>query len=315
MLATFDEQQNKTALLDQLRLLWHNSHSGPPEEVDWDGLYNRMMAAAVKPGHRSLRKPRRNGNRLLIAAAVILACAIAIPVYRGRQKQQSSPVTARVKAAGKKDTTAGHQLINLPDGSMALLNSGSKLDYPPSLTGKTREVYLTGEAYFDIKHNSRQPFVVHTGNIMTRVLGTAFNIKAWPGENTIFITVTKGKVEVKAKENVLGIITQNQQMAVDKLTQEHRQQTVNPEETIQWKKGDLIMDNITFDKAAALVEQKYHIGITFGNPKLMACRFTATFLDNTSLEQVLTVLCDLNNAAFARQEVNNGYIIYGKGCE
>jgi len=315
LLAIFDGQENKAALQDQLRLLWQNSHSGPPETVDWDGLYNRMIATAGQPARRTRQKQHRFNYRILAAATIIIACAIAVPVYRANQKQVSSPMITREKTDNKKDKPAGHQLINLPDGSMALLNTGSKLDYPSSFKGKTREVYLTGEAYFDIKHNSRQPFLVHAGNITTRVLGTAFNVKAWPGENTIFITVTRGKVEVTNKENTLGIITKNQQIAIDKLTQKHRQEIVNSEETIQWKKDDLIMEDITFDKAARLIEQKYQVEIKFDNPKLVACRFTVTFLDSTSLEQVLTVLCDLNNAAFTRQEANNRYIISGKGCD
>jgi ferric-dicitrate binding protein FerR (iron transport regulator) len=314
LLAIIDGQKNKTVLQDQLRLLWQNSHSAPVEEVDWDGLYSRMMATAGHPGY-TLQKQRRISHRILAAAAVILACAIAVPVYRANRQQGSSTMITKEKPVNKKDKPAGHQLINLPDGSMALLNTNSKLDYPPSFKGKTREVYLTGEAYFDIKHNGRQPFLVHAGNITTRVLGTAFNVKAYPGENTIFITVTKGKVEVTNRGNTLGIITRNQQIAIDKLTQKHRQQAVNAEETAAWKKDDLIMEDITFDKAARLIEQKYHVEIKFENQKLMACRFTATFLDSTSLEQVLAVLCDLNNAAFSRQDVNNGYIISGRGCD
>jgi ferric-dicitrate binding protein FerR (iron transport regulator) len=85
------------------------------------------------------------------------------------------------------------QLINLPDGSKVVLNANSKLEYPPGFSNNTREVYLDGEAYFDIAHDPGKPFIVHTGSISTRVLGTAFNINAYRSQQFVEVTVTRVK--------------------------------------------------------------------------------------------------------------------------
>src|SRR5690606_2859673 len=90
-----------------------------------------------------------------------------------------------------------HRLLHLPDGSTVIVGVGSKLNYPSSFDSlRTREVYLEGQAYFDIRHNPQKPFIIHTGKVATTVLGTSFNIKAWPEDQDITVTVTRGKVRV-----------------------------------------------------------------------------------------------------------------------
>src|SRR5688572_8298430 len=106
------------------------------------------------------------------------------------------------------------QFLRLPDGSTVLLNEGSKLEYPITFSGDTREVFLQGEGYFDIQHNPSKPFVVKTANVTTTVLGTAFNVKAFPSEKHITVTVTRGKVKVSKDEKVLGVITHDQQITI-----------------------------------------------------------------------------------------------------
>src|SRR5690606_2603405 len=90
--------------------------------------------------------------------------------------------TVHAEFGNSKVTKLAHQLLLLPDGSTVLLNNNSSLDFPQQFTGDTREVILKGEAYFDIKPDASRPFIIHTGKVKTRVLGTAFNIRAYPEE-------------------------------------------------------------------------------------------------------------------------------------
>src|SRR5690554_3852096 len=96
--------------------------------------------------------------------------------------------------------------IILPDGSRVFLNAGSRLVYPDFFAEKTREVFLLGEAFFDVKHNKKQPFVVQTTDIRIRVLGTEFNISAYPSDNTIETVLARGKVRLEP--NKVGILTE-----------------------------------------------------------------------------------------------------------
>lgn len=107
-----------------------------------------------------------------------------------------------------------NKVIFLPDGSTVFLSPGSRLNYPSTFDGKKkREVFLQGQGFFDIKHNASRPFIVHSGQVATTVLGTAFNIKAQPHEKYITVTVKRGKVSVSDRYKTLGVITPQEQIS------------------------------------------------------------------------------------------------------
>jgi ferric-dicitrate binding protein FerR (iron transport regulator) len=87
--------------------------------------------------------------------------------------------------------------ITLLDGSVVTLKDGSRLNLKNNFSGNTREITLEGEAFFEIAHNPKKPFIIHTGSVKTTVLGTSFSIKAIPGETSITVAVTEGKVKVE----------------------------------------------------------------------------------------------------------------------
>lgn len=207
----------------------------------------------------------------------------------------------------------GKRYIRLQDGSTVLLNNDSRLEYPDSFKGTTREVTLIGEAYFDIQHDASRPFIVHTGKVNTIVLGTAFNIKAYPSQKEIRVTVTRGKVKVGESNKVYGIITPNESIAVNIASNNYIKEKVNAEDAVEWKKTYLVLDDISLEEAAILINSRYHVSISFSKEKLKQCRISATFLNNESLEQVLTVVTGVVNAAYNMQP-NDQVIITGEGC-
>jgi len=91
--------------------------------------------------------------------------------------------------------------VQLPDGTQVWVNADSKFSYPESFKGQTREVFLDGEAYFDVVKDPKHPFIVHTSGINIRVLGTAFNVKAYKAEHTIEATLVHGLIEVTKTEH------------------------------------------------------------------------------------------------------------------
>ena len=106
-----------------------------------------------------------------------------------------------------------HKKLTLPDGSTVILNRHSKLSYSQDPAAKKREVTLSGEGYFDVRHDHSRPFIVNAGKLSTTVLGTAFNIKTSVNDSKVIITVVRGKVRVTKKDNVIGVLTPNQQIA------------------------------------------------------------------------------------------------------
>jgi transmembrane sensor len=209
----------------------------------------------------------------------------------------------------------GKQLIHLPDGSTILLNENSSIEYNQNkFDDKTREVTLVGEAYFDINRNEKKPFIVHTGKVQTKVLGTAFNINAYNNSNKIEVTVTRGKVQVGDLEKVYGIITPNQQIKVNKATLGYQQKNVNAETVVEWKSKYLILDNINMEEAIALISQKYKVAITLSNDKIKNCRITASFLNDEDLDHILKVICSVIETEY-HYTTNDAVTLSGNGCE
>ena len=203
--------------------------------------------------------------------------------------------------------------ITLADGSRIWVNAGSELKYPKNFNRKTREVYLSGEAFFDIKHDVSKPFIVHTGELTTTVLGTAFNIKEDKSLNTIAVTVSRGKVSVSNGRKLLGFITPNQQISFNSLNNKSIQTEVNANQVIAWQEKELRFEDITFGEAALQLGQRFNVKISFANNKVKECKFTGTALICEKLEKVLKVICAFNNATY-QIKPDGSIMIDGPGC-
>lgn len=258
----------------------------------YDALYGQVLHA-IKDTRGAIRKPFPY-RRIAAAAAVLLLCGAATWFFF--QPEKKTPGKALVNNMEK----AKKRFIKLSDGSSVLLNEHSELKYPPAFQGDAREVYLSGEAYFDITANSRQPFIVHTGNVATTVLGTVFNIKALPGDKAITVTVEKGKVKVDADGKQLGVIGSNQQISVNQTAVKYeKSDTVNVQPVLDWVKEDLVFNNVTYEEAAKVLMEQYGISIVFHQSHLQNCRFTTSFKNQSSLEDILAVLCAFNQSTFS----------------
>ncbi|KUJ61423.1 hypothetical protein AR687_13385 [Flavobacteriaceae bacterium CRH] len=253
---------------------------------------------------------------LAIAAAITILFAIGnIFFFKNTPNPVKIDSEERVEETNPILAFSGKQLIHLPDGSTILLNENSSVEYNQvSFNDQTREVTLKGEAYFDIKRNETKPFIVHTGKVQTKVLGTAFNINAYSNSDKIEVTVTRGKVQVGDLDNVYGIITPNQQIKVNKTTLVHEQNNVNAAVAVEWKSNYLILDNINMEEAIALISQKYKVPITLSNENIKKCRITASFLNEEDLDHILKVVCSVIETEYHYNK-NGAIVLEGKGCE
>ncbi|MDP3469375.1 MAG: FecR domain-containing protein [Daejeonella sp.] len=193
-----------------------------------------------------------------------------------------------------------NRLIQLPDGSTVILRPGAKLNYPSSFDGLAkREVYLDGQAYFDIKHNSSKQFIIHTGKLKTIVLGTAFEINAWSDDSSIRVTVSRGKVRVEDQSNrTLGVIMPNQQITYNKASKNIVQKVVNAPEYLEWKEQDLLLSDVTVAEATKLLESRYKVEIMISDDSISSKRFTTIVRKGETLDQILKSISEFNEAVF-----------------
>lgn len=250
-------------------------------------------------------------KRLSIAAAVLLLGSVAVWLSKSVALQTQTAMLKNENTVVKKNTA--HKWVKLPDGSSVQLNQDSYLDYADSFDGKTlREVTLIGEGYFDIKHDPKHPFIIHTGKIKTTVLGTAFNIKADAANQFVVVTVTRGKVKVEDEQKTLAVLTPDQQLSWNAKAGSAVKLKVNAVAALEWKKHDLIMDDITLEEAARIIADRYAVKVQFDNEKVKACRFTAAFLNRNDITQVLKVVGEITGTTLTLKD--NLVQIDGSGC-
>ncbi len=264
------------------------------------GLWNRLDF----PVREKLRQTRFSLQWLAVAAAVLALIATTAwsLFFRTAADNNTVPPVAAVKKPLE------NSVIFLPDGSKVILTGGSRLDYPSTFNGlKKREVFLTGEAFFDIVHNTSMPFVVQTDKLTTEVLGTAFNVKANAGEGQIAITVTRGKVQVKDKQlnKVLGVLTPNQQIVYDKVKVASTCLQVDSSGVLAWKKEDLFCNNLTIMEVAGLLSERYQTDITVEDSTIRSQRFTTTFSKSESIDNILKSICEFNDITYAYSGKNH----------
>jgi ferric-dicitrate binding protein FerR (iron transport regulator) len=184
--------------------------------------------------------------------------------------------------------------ITLPDQSEIWLNSGSTLKYPEDFNQNERFVSLTGEAYFSVAKDSMKPFVVNANDIKVRVLGTKFNIKAYPEDRQIVATLQEGKIEVVTADNVKQQLLPNEQLVYNNQTAALQVERINPEYIPDWKNGRLLFFEETLDDILQTLSRRFNVAFRVDESiDLTTERYTMKFQKDEDLDQVLWVLSEL----------------------
>ena len=239
-----------------------------------------------------------------LAAVLIIILSVGITFFNRIPIEQKNNIS-------RLSEVKENRLIQLPDGSTVIISPGSKLNYPSSFDGlSNREVYLDGQAYFDIKHNRQKPFIIHTGKLKTTVLGTAFEINAWAGEPDVRVTVSRGKVKVEDQFNkTIGIITPNEQITYDKLNENVVQKVVNTPEFLEWKEQDLLLSDVTVAEASILLEERFKVKIIITDDWIKSKRFTTTYQKGVAIEKILNSIAEFNDAEYTYDQQKAEVII------
>jgi len=293
---------------DMLQLPAQRWEQMPPDaqQALLKGLYNDIRDVIHQDNMVVPLYTRLKWWRPVAAAAAILVFITII--------WQLWPVKSPVQPLATLKAPASHlRFLRLPDSSSVWVNAGSQLKYPARFSGKTRDVYLSGEAYFDVRHESGYPFIIHTGPVITTVLGTAFNIREDPATHQVTVTVKRGKVSVASGKQQLAVLLPDQQVIVKPQLTEAVLQKVKAEEIAAWRGGELRFDNIAFADAAKQLEDRFGVMIRFSNDKLKNCHFSASASADEPLDEVLKVMCSFNNATF-RLQPDGSILISGEGC-
>jgi len=179
--------------------------------------------------------------------------------------------------------------IVLPDSTRVWLNSGSSIRYRLPFTNGSREINLSGEAYFEVTHDQSNPFSVHTGRSKVEVLGTSFNIKAYEEEPEVEVVLIEGKLRFKAGMKEEEVVLSPGERAVFEKDKGITVRREPLEKYAAWRFGKLVFDETPMKDVARDLERWFGIKVILTDPRLNEYRFTTTF-ENQSLQQVLELL-------------------------
>lgn len=333
------ESRQRAKLVEDARLLLLAMRV-PDETLPVSDIHRALQATWVKIEEKENRKNLdKNSNIKFLrkyflagVAATILFGLTSVWFYKNNFSTDHKVVTYKElideNNEGLVEQTNNSnkpQIITLSDGSSVLLQPDSKLSYPKIFTGNERKVYLSGEGFFEISKNPKKPFYVYANEIVTKVVGTSFRVKAYSDQPDVEVLVRTGKVKVKSND----LVSKSDEKEIVLL----------PNQALRFLRSDLKFNkitNITEDAALAqsvgnieqlsfefsdipvsqifeTIEQAYLVDIDYPKDKLKDCHLT-TSLSDQPLTEKLKIVCKSigNNTSF---EMNgNQIIITSEGC-
>lgn len=249
--------------IERIDQLVDSTQPGPDEDSI---LYRSLEKVLVRIERQ--RVIRRRWKLNIAAAVVLLIGVFSVFHFTGDISEEYREITV---AYGEK------YIVALPDGSRVWLNAGSKLSYPKQFKGKTRQVNIEGEGFFDVTKKPEHPFIVTTNHLQVEVLGTTFNVHDYADENVASVSLETGKVKLKLTGNskyeadlVVG------KTAVYDVTSQNCN-IVNSKEkgySADWKEGNLSFFNTSISNVVKTLERKYNISISLVDDSLLKYSYT-----------------------------------------
>lgn len=274
------------------------SAQGNPVQANLDGedepqmrawtekISGRIAQDADRSNQRSLRKPF-----FFRYAAIWIVLAMSAGMWGVTQFRKSKQQPQAIAYMVKFNPSGKRTKLILPDSSVIVLGSESRLHYPERFAGTTREVSLEGEAFFEITKNPEKPFIIHTGEIQTKVLGTSFKITAFK-DRPLSVSVATGKVRVDRfsgqQVESLAVLIPGQQV----LYSQGKASTTGIEidELTEWKEGHLVHIGRPLKEIAEELERWYAVKITVANAKLAKMPMDINITANIPIDRVMNVL-------------------------
>jgi transmembrane sensor len=281
----------------------------------WDAVENQVRKTPALRRSPSVR-PKKNKRKKWVLLSLVLPVVFGLSAWYLLAFGWLS--TPNVELLTSKSSRGQKLIITMNDGSKVYLNSSSTLSYPATFPSDKREVFLEGEAFFEVTRNENRPFLIRSGNITTRVLGTSFNINAFD-VNNISVSVATGKVQVNidGASRTTSNLSNSVVLLPDQQAIYHKQNglmlaSIDIERFIAWKNNTLHFENASLQEVAVVLERWYNITIEFKDPEIKKCRINGQYKGQT-LNRVLESIQYMYKIHYEFSE-GNKLKLYGKGC-
>jgi Fe2+-dicitrate sensor, membrane component len=313
--------------------IWRSQHPQTQPNEHFNKHLQRLSNHLSTPVLQFEKEPQKHTYRWLWMAAGAAASIIIVLLLWMPAKQKAKALVANNVVSTRPGSKSK---VELPDGTQVWLNANSRITYNQNFMDSTREVQLTGEAYFDVasmvseQTGKKIPFIIHTHSIDVKVLGTAFNVRSYPDEKTTQTALIHGSIEVTLHNNPdkkiilkpsekLVVRNDDSTMAINATNDDqpedepmmtlskikpYKGDTATHFETM-WLKNKLAFENESFDNMLREIERWYNVTVVLRNESLKNLHFTGVF-EEKSLNEVMEAL------SFSwkfHYEIKNGQLI------
>lgn len=305
LFAWINHSPEHQAYFEEMQELWEESG-----EIEEEPFTTDIDRAWHKVASRMTETPEKTKVRSLNFRSLFrIAAAVALVIVAGTWWFNQTPEETLAFSTNK-----GEKLeIVLPDSSRVWLNENTSLTYLASF--EPRKIQLTGEAFFDVQHlNGDQTFEIFSGETRTLVLGTAFNVRAYPQERQVEVTVERGKVAVESvnKRETKVILTKGESAVYRKDQKVVDQPTETISNANAWKTQRLEFDNENLGEVISVLERYFDTKIEIGDARILNCPFTGAY-EKPELSQILEILA--YSIDLQIETKNNKTVLFGEGCE
>ncbi|HPE75313.1 MAG TPA: FecR domain-containing protein [Draconibacterium sp.] len=286
MLALFHQPEKEFLLKEELLEELENTFENEKGSNEMQKVFYRIWSNIKKNEPKQKSGLTWFYTTLKIAAALVIGLFLGIYVTSVNSKTKPEYYSAHAPKGSVSQTV-------LPDGTIIFLNADSHLKF--SMEGKKgmREVFLEGEAWFDVAKNKKKPFIVHTDTYDVEVTGTRFNIKTYDDENEVTTTLEEGSISVQSTENFkIGeniILKPGEQLVLNRDSKTATVKEVNTKWFTSWKDNKLIFINMELKDLVVLLERKYGVDIEVKREEIMKLHFDGTIKDESIIE-ILEIL-------------------------
>lgn len=238
----------------------------------------------------------RRALKFSAAAIILLLCGVSSLFFLWQSERSASEMVEEYKEYVVEVPDGAKSKITFPDGSVVWLNAGSKVTYDSNFARESRNVGLTGEGYFEVSKNKELPFVVNTGKLTVKVLGTKFNLKSYEEDSEVKVTLKEGAVKVGdfLTDAAPVVLKPNQRFTFKKMTQTIQVDSVDASHIENWRNGAMTFDKVPLEEIAKELRRLYNIPIRIESDKLKHIVYYSDFQENVSIEKVLEILSSGN---------------------
>jgi ferric-dicitrate binding protein FerR (iron transport regulator) len=274
----------------QIKELWYHKQDQTNNSqaiAAYDKLINRIKFAEVIKTQSRVQRISAQVNQFAKYAAILfffLSFSFLSYYYFTEENSKDEFCMISVPKGNKSE-------IILPDGSKIWLNNNSKLIYPKKFNKSERRIDLIGEAYFEIKKNVKVPFIVKTSDVSIKVLGTKFNVSAYPNDKYIETTLISGKVTVQSNEapEIVTTLNPGESMTFDKISNHTAISRIDTKFYTYWMKGEFVFKDEKFETLAKRIERIYNVEIIFEDQTLKEKTYTGDFRVDDNIYSILEI--------------------------